>query len=106
MWERVIEKVESGASRARRRLSGSSAFGRRAAARPNRGIEASRRWRSIRIFYWGLIEKHPDLTLDDEVVLAMRKHKILGSRTAVFCARRRNEQFLASAAELAGSPAP
>jgi hypothetical protein len=59
----------------------------------------------MRIFYWGLIEKHPDLTLD-RVVLAMRKHKILGSRTAVFCAGRRNEQFLACAAKLAGSPAP
>src|SRR6266404_5180208 len=33
-------------------LSGSSAFGRRAAARPNRGAEASHHWRSMRIFYW------------------------------------------------------
>jgi hypothetical protein len=33
-------------------------------------------------FLLGLIEKQPDLTLD-EVVLAMRKHKI-GSRTAVW----------------------
>src|SRR5262249_57091327 len=34
-------------------------------------------------FLLGLIEKQPDLTLD-EVVLAMRKHKIAGSRTAVW----------------------
>jgi transposase len=34
-------------------------------------------------FLLGLIEKQPDLTLD-EVVLAMRKHKIPGSRTAVW----------------------
>jgi hypothetical protein len=33
------------------------------------------------IFCW--IEKQTDLTLD-EVVLAMRKHKIAGSRTAVW----------------------
>src|SRR5262244_2027076 len=33
-------------------LSGSSAFGRRAAARPNRGAEASHHWRSMRIFCW------------------------------------------------------
>src|SRR6516162_2463991 len=33
-------------------LSGSSAFGRRAAARPNRGAEAPHHWRSMRIFYW------------------------------------------------------
>jgi transposase len=31
----------------------------------------------------GLIDKQPDLTLD-EVVFAMRKHKIPGSRTAVW----------------------
>jgi transposase len=34
-------------------------------------------------FLLGLIEKQPDLTLD-EVVLLMRKHKIPGSRTAVW----------------------
>ena len=34
-------------------------------------------------FLLGLLEKQPDLTLD-EVVLAMRKHKIPGSRTAVW----------------------
>src|SRR5258707_14035799 len=34
-------------------------------------------------FLLGLIEKQPDLTLD-EVVLAMRKHKIPGGRTAVW----------------------
>ena len=34
-------------------------------------------------FLLGLIEQQPDLTLD-EVVLAMRKHKIPGSRTAVW----------------------
>ena len=34
-------------------------------------------------FLLGLIEKQPDLTLD-EVVLAMRKHKIAGGRTAVW----------------------
>jgi transposase len=34
-------------------------------------------------FLLDMIEKQPDLTLD-EVVLAMRKHKIRGSRTAVW----------------------
>src|SRR5262249_14542423 len=34
-------------------------------------------------FLLGLIEKQPDLTLD-EVVLAMRKYKIPGGRTAVW----------------------
>ena len=34
-------------------------------------------------FLLGLIEQQPDLTLD-EVALAMRKHKIPGSRTAVW----------------------
>jgi hypothetical protein len=91
MRERVIAQVESGASRREprslrsvpaRRLSGSSAFGRRAAVRPNRGVQASRRWKHAD-FLLGLIEKQPDLTLD-EVVLAMRKDKILGSRTAVW----------------------
>ena len=62
MRERVIAEVESGASRREAaeefalvpapQLSGSSAFGRRAAARPNRGVEASHHWRSMRIFYW------------------------------------------------------
>ena len=63
-------------------LSGSSAFGRRAAARPNRGAEASPLEKHAD-FLLGLIEKQPDLTLD-EVVLAMRKHKIPGGRTAVW----------------------
>ena len=65
-----------------RPLSGSSAFGTRAAARPNRGAEASPLEKHAD-FLLGLIEKQPDLTLD-EVVLAMRKHKIPGSRTAVW----------------------
>jgi transposase len=34
-------------------------------------------------FLLGLIKKQSDLTLD-EVILAMRKHKIPGSRTAVW----------------------
>ena len=34
-------------------------------------------------FLLRLIEKQPDLTLD-EVILAMRKHKIPGSRTAIW----------------------
>ena len=37
----------------------------------------------MQIFCCGLIEKQSDLTLD-EVVLVMRKHKIPGSRTAVW----------------------
>src|SRR6516165_1641135 len=63
------------------RLSGSSAFGRRAAARPNRGSSSPLEKHAD--FLLGLIEKQPDLTLD-EVVLAMSKHKIAGSRTAVW----------------------
>jgi transposase len=34
-------------------------------------------------FLLSLIEKEPDLTLD-EMVLTMRRHRILGSRTAVW----------------------
>src|SRR5262249_27636946 len=60
-----------------RQLSGSSAFGRRAAVRLSRGAEASRRWRSMQIL------RRPDLTLD-EAVLAMHRHKIPGSRSAVW----------------------
>src|SRR5262249_44133251 len=62
MRARVIAEVESGASRRAaaegfvsvpaRRLSGSSAFGRRAAVRLSRGAGASRRWRSMQIFCW------------------------------------------------------
>jgi len=35
-------------------------------------------------FLLGLIEKQSDLTLDEVVLLLMRKHKIPGSRTAVW----------------------
>ena len=76
-----------------RRLSGSSAFGRRAAVRLSRGAEASRRWRSMQIFYLGLIARRPDLTLD-EAVLAMHRHKIPGSRSAMWrFFNRRNVTF-------------
>src|SRR6516162_2018222 len=57
MRERAIAEVEvelRGARRPRNlrlvpapQLSGSSAFGRRAAARPNRGAEASHHWRTV-----------------------------------------------------------
>ena len=66
-----------------RRLSGASAFGRRGrcAANPRGGsISPLDRYAD---FLLGLIEKQSDLTLD-EVVLLMRKHKIPGSRTAVW----------------------
>jgi transposase len=59
MRERVIAEVEGGASRREAaeefEVSASTAIiwvKRRAAARPNRGAEASRLWRSIRIFCW------------------------------------------------------
>jgi len=63
MRERVIAEVESGASRREAAekfavsagtavILGQVLFGRRAAAWPNRGAEASHHWRSMRIFCW------------------------------------------------------
>src|SRR6185295_12768938 len=49
-------------------------------------------------FLLGLIEKQPDLTLD-EVVLAMRKHKIPGGRTAVWRFFKRHKITFKNAAE-------
>ena len=59
MRERVIAKVEGGASRREAaeefEVSASTAItwvGRRAAVRLSRGAEASRCWRSMQIFCW------------------------------------------------------
>src|SRR5258707_7473019 len=91
MRERVIAEVESGASRREAAeefaVSASTAViwvkcfrqtGRCAA----RGGSISPLEKHAD-FLLGLIEKRPDLTLD-EVVLAMRKHKIPGGRAAVW----------------------
>jgi transposase len=93
MRQRVIAEVESGASRREAaeefEISASTAIiwvkcfretGRCAAKRRGGSISPLERHAD---FLLGLLEKQPDLTLD-EVVLAMRKHKIPGSRTAVW----------------------
>src|SRR5262247_3289170 len=93
MRERVIAEVESGASRREAAeefaVSASTAViwvkcfrqTGRCAAQPRGGSISPLEKHAD--FLLGLIEKQPDLTLD-EVVLAMRKHKIAGSRTAVW----------------------
>ena len=93
MRERVIAEVEGGASRREAaeelEVSASTAIiwvkcfreTGRCAAKPRGGsISALEKHAD---FLLGLIETQSDLTLD-EVVLAMRKHKIPGSRTAVW----------------------
>jgi transposase len=93
MRERVIAEVESGASRREAaeefEVSASTAIiwvrcfreTGRCAAKPRGGSTSPLEKHAD--FLLGLIEERPDLTLD-EVVLAMRKHKIAGSRTAVW----------------------
>jgi transposase len=93
MRERVIAEVESGASRRAAaeefEISASTAIiwvrcfreTGRCAAKPRGGSTSPLEKHAD--FLLGLIEERPDLTLD-EVVLAMRKHKIAGSRTAVW----------------------
>ena len=93
MRQRVIAEVESGASRREAaeefEVSASTAIiwvkcfreTGRCVAKPRGGsISPLEKYAD---FLLDLIEKQPDLTLD-EVVLAMRKHKIRGSRTAVW----------------------
>src|SRR5262249_10670432 len=74
--QRVIAQVEGGASR----REAAEETGR-CTAKPRGGSISPLEKHSD--FLLGLIEQQPDLTLD-EVVLAMRKHKIPGSRTAVW----------------------
>src|SRR3974390_758419 len=93
MRERVIAEVEGGASGGGAaeevEVSASTAIiwvkcfreTGRCAAKP-RGGRASP-LEEYADFLLGLIKREPDLTLD-EVALAMRKHKIPGSRTAVW----------------------
>src|SRR5262249_44997559 len=69
MRERVIAEVESGASRRE--------------AAEEFAVSASTAVIWVKCFRETGREKQPDLTLD-EVVLAMRKHKIPGGRTAVW----------------------
>src|SRR6516165_1342352 len=135
MRERVIAEVEGGASRREAaeevEVSASTAIiwvkcfreTGRCAAKPRGGSVSS--LEEDADFLLGLIKKEPDLTLD-EVALAMRKHKIPGSRTAVwrFFKRRKitfkkkparggagargcgaGAAFLVCAAASAGSPA-
>jgi transposase len=93
MRERVIARVESGASRREAaehyEVSASTAITwvkryhemGRCAAKPRGGSTSPLEEHAE--FLLALIEEQPDLTLD-EVVAAMRKHKIPGSRTAVW----------------------
>ena len=93
MRERVIAEVEGGASRREAaeevEVSASTAIiwvkcfreTGRCAAKPRGGSVSP--LEEYADFLLGLIKKEPDLTLD-EVALAMRKHKIPGSRTAVW----------------------
>ena len=93
MRERVIAEVEGGASRREAaeeevEVSASTAIiwvkcfrTGRCAAKPRGGSVSP--LEEYADFLLSLIKKEPDLTLD-EVALAMRKHKIPGSRTAVW----------------------
>ena len=93
MRQRVIGRVESGASRREAaehyEVSPSTAViwvkcfreTGQCAAKPRGGSTSPLEKRAD--FLLALIEVEPDLTLD-EVVCAMRKHKVPGSRTAVW----------------------
>ena len=93
MRERVIAEVEGGASRREAaeefEVSASTAIiwvkcfreTGRCAAKPRGGSISPLEKHAD--FLLGVIEEQPDLTLD-EVVFAMRKHKIPGSRTAIW----------------------
>ncbi len=93
MRQRVIARVESGASRREAaeyyEVSASTAViwvrcfreTGRCAAQPRGGSTSPLEKHAS--FLLALIEVEPDLTLD-EVIRAMRKHKIPGSRTAVW----------------------
>jgi transposase len=93
MRARVIGRVESGASRREAAehydVSASTAViwvkcfreTGRCAAKPRGGSASPLEEHAD--FLLALIEDQPDLTLD-EVVCAMRKHKVPGSRTAVW----------------------
>jgi transposase len=93
MRERVIARVESGASRREAaehyEVSASTAViwvkcfreTGRCSARPRGGSTSPLEQHAE--FLLALIEDEPDLTLD-EVLSAMRKHKVPGSRTAVW----------------------
>ena len=93
MRARVIAEVEGGASRREAaeefEISPSTAIiwvkcfreTGRCAAKPRGGSTSPLEEHAE--FLLGLIEEQPDLTLDD-VVSAMRKHRIPGSRTAVW----------------------
>jgi transposase len=93
MRVRVIAEVESGASRREAaeelEISPSTAITWVKCYHETGRCEAKPRGGSVSPleehaeFLLGLIEETPDLTLD-EVVLAMRKHKVAGSRTAVW----------------------
>jgi transposase len=93
MRARVIARVESGASRREAaehyEVSASTAVtwvkcfheSGRCAAKPRGGSVSPLEEHGE--FLLALIDEQPDLTLD-EVVCAMRKHKVPGSRTAVW----------------------
>jgi len=99
MRQRVIDRVESGASRREAaehyEVSPSTAViwvkcfreTGRCAAKPRGGSRSPLEKHAD--FLLALIEVEPDLTLD-EVVCAMRKQKIRGSRTAVWRFFRRH----------------
>jgi transposase len=115
MRTRVIGRVESGASRREAAehydVSASTAViwvkcfreTGRCAAKPRGGSVSPLEEHAE--FLLGLIDEQPDLTLD-EVVSVMRKHKVPGSRTAVWRFFQRHKiTFKKSAArDRAGSP--
>ena len=61
-------------------MDAASAGDRKHCSKPSR--VASRRWAQA-VFLFVLIARQPDLTLD-EIVVAMRKRRIAGSRSAVW----------------------
>src|SRR6516165_10475258 len=93
MHEHMIAEVESGASRRQAaeefEVSASTAIIWAKCFRETGRCTAKSRGGSVSPlerhadFLLGLIEKQADLTLD-EVILTMRKHKMPGSRTAVW----------------------
>jgi len=71
---------------------------------PSRGAGASRRLEEHGEFLLALIDEQPDLTLD-EVVCAMRKHKVPGSRTAVWRFFQRHKMTFKKSAARGGAGA-
>jgi transposase len=114
MRARVIARVESGASRREAaehyEVSASTAViwlkcfreTGRCAAKPRGGSTSPLEGHAE--FLFALIDEQPDLTLD-EVVSAMRRHKVPGSRTAVWRFFQRHKITLKKSAARGGAGA-